>query len=176
MMKEPLELVVRGHEDTIVALACPECGMTFPLQDKERVGFGCCHARKYICACGAECDEFYTACKDCRHKQAVEKEQARFWSAEKLCTLDWVSSPEDRSQGISHGCSSQGLGQLQRVSVRFAEAVATAHDLSYRGALYSVSRYLGEAQPGEASPDVQHSRLECIWLFSCVFQLGVSFQ
>ena len=83
-MKEPLELVVRGHEDTIVALACPECGMTFPLQDKERVGFGCCHARKYICACGAECDEFYTACKDCRHKQAVEKEQARFWSAEKL--------------------------------------------------------------------------------------------
>jgi len=116
-MKEPLELVVKGREDTLVALACPECGTVFPLDARERVGLGCCHARKYVCECGAECDSPYNACPLCRHNRKVKQEQEQFEKAEKLA-LEKYDGPVfwADEEGLPEGSGDCGEGYFSDVS------------------------------------------------------------
>lgn len=46
----------------------------------------CCLPR--ICECGAECQQYYTVCDDCRRKKDIAKERERFEKAEKVTVWD----------------------------------------------------------------------------------------
>lgn len=113
-MAKALELVVRGLSET-VAFACPVCGTVFTLSvaqhppgperaRREAEAAGHCAAR--ICECGAALeDKYYTACRSCLQKKALEKEQARFDKAAKL-TIEEYDGPlywEDRSGSLGEG-------------------------------------------------------------------------
>jgi hypothetical protein len=54
-----------------------------------------------LCACGAGCPQYYTACDECRRKKYVEKERARFEAAEKV--TEWSGAVFSDGYGLNEG-------------------------------------------------------------------------
>ena len=95
----PTELVIKDT-GTLVAYACPKCGLMFILHKSDGVEHraekkrnAAAHCVKN-CVCGKPLDyHYYIRCKDCRAELEVAREQARFEKAEKLSIEAYPDHP-----------------------------------------------------------------------------------
>lgn len=71
----------------------------------------CCRPNK--CACGADCEKYYTLCPTCRVNQETEREAAKFSTAEKVTSWDgWV---------YCEGLGNEGFAQCVEELMEFAD-------------------------------------------------------
>jgi hypothetical protein len=124
VLPEPLELVVKGREDSNIGYACPKCGAVFLVhkhadvrlyeaykkEQQRRAASHCVNA----CPCGKPIEDSYRLrCRDCMAQMEVEKEKARFEKSAKL-TIEQYDGPlywEDHSASMGDGYFS-GLDEV----------------------------------------------------------------
>ncbi len=105
--KAPLELVIKSSPETVVAVACAECGVVFTgstfgggtLGLEAALQMAQSHCGTKVCACGADIQrKYWSVCDACITKQETTKEERAFEKAGKFTIDDY---PGDKP--IFHG-------------------------------------------------------------------------
>jgi hypothetical protein len=132
-LPDPLELIVKGHDDHLIGYACPKCGAVFlvakrsdPKMYEARKEDERNHAAEHCvkdCVCGKLIDRSYRLrCDACLAQMDADKEQKLFEKSKKL-TIEEYDGPvywEGRSGDMGDGyfsdvealldhCESEGM-------------------------------------------------------------------
>jgi hypothetical protein len=102
-LPDPLELVVKGHEEQLIGFACPKCGAAFLVHKREDPAVYAAHMADERdnaavhcvkeCVCGKPIERSYhLRCDACCAQMEVDKERKRFEKAEKF-TIEQYDDP-----------------------------------------------------------------------------------